>query len=177
MKLDKKTITFLILALFFLIELTLLLPLSLSRIVVINKERAAVKKNLEYIGREWPNKDNYVSRQEELTSRIAALRRKFIGSEDKSRLLSFISQAAKNHGVQIQSMLPADFAPYPDSKFGEFAYFPVKIRARSRYHDLGGFFDFIQNSRYFFEVKEITMKSGSPYNVIDMTIRGLMEKQ
>jgi Tfp pilus assembly protein PilO len=175
LKIDKQTTIFIILATFFLVELAVLLPFSINRIVSVNKKIVKTKKDLENIASEWPNKDNYIIDQDKLNSEIGALREKFLGSKDESKLLSFISRAGKEHRVEIQSMSPTEFTPYPETQFGSFSYFPIRIRARSRYHSLAQFYEFIQSSDYFFEVTEFNMRADSPYNVLELVICGLLE--
>ncbi len=177
LKVDKQAVIFAILSVFFLIEMAVLLPWSINRIVTSNRGIVKIKKDLENIGREWPNKDNYIADQDKLRGEIKILRKKFVENEDESKLLSFISRSSKEYGVEIQSMSPANFAPYPENQFGQFSYLPIKIKARSRYHSLARFYELVQNSGYFFEVTEFNMKSGSPYNIIELTICGLLERK
>ena len=89
--LDKQTIVFIVLAVFLCLELFIFLPLSVKRIVTLSKGASGLRTKLENIKREWPRKDDYQLRKEELATDIELLRAKLITGDDESKLLSFIS--------------------------------------------------------------------------------------
>lgn len=175
--LDKQTVIFLVLALFLLIELVVLLPASVNRIVSLSRNIAKTKLDIEGIERDWPRKDEYDKQRLELSREIEDLRGKFIRAKEESKLLSFISGSSKDFGIEIQSIAPEALKEYPETVAGQFQYFPIRIRARGRFHNLGQFYEFLQASGYFFEATELRIQSDTPYNIIEMTLCGLIEKK
>ena len=89
---DKQTIVFIVLVVVLSLELFALLPLSVKRIVTLSKEISTLRTNLNNIKREWPRKDDYEVRKQELSQALAALRGKLVSVDDESKLLSFISE-------------------------------------------------------------------------------------
>ena len=174
---DKQTVAFVVLAIFLLVELVVVLPASINRIVSLARNASKKKLDIERIEREWPRKDEYEKQRQQLSKEIAVLRGKFIRQEEESKLLSFISGSSKDFGIEIQAMSPDVLKEYPETTAGQFQYFPIRIRARGRFHNLGQFYAYLQGSQYFFDATELKIQSNTPYNIIEMVLCGLLEKK
>jgi len=74
-------------------------------------------------------------------------------------------------------MSPDVLKEYPETTAGQFQYFPIRIRARGRFHNLGQFYAYLQGSQYFFDATELKIQSNTPYNIIEMVLCGLLEKK
>jgi len=174
---DKQTIIFVTLAVFLLIEFVVLLPWSVNRLVVLAKAISQTKLNIERIERDWPRKDEYEDQRRQLSRQIEILRGKVIRPEEESKLLSFISGSSKDFGIEILALSPGSLKEYPETAAGQFQYFPIRIKARGRFHNLGRFYDYLQGSAYFFEATDLRIQSNTPYNIIEMVLCGLLEKK
>lgn len=174
---DKQTLIFVIIVIFLLIEFTVLLPASVNRIVSLSKNVSKMRLNIERVERDWPLKDEYEKQRQVLSREIEVLRGKFIRSEEESKLLSFISGSSKDFGIEIKAMSPETLQEYTQTAAGQFQYFPIRIKARGRFHNLGQFYDYLQNSQYFFEASELKIQSNTPYNIVEMVLCGLLEKK
>jgi len=78
---DKQTVAFVVLAIFLLVELVVVLPASINRIVSLARNASKKKLDIERIEREWPRKDEYEKQRQQLSKEIAVLRGKFIRQE------------------------------------------------------------------------------------------------
>ena len=169
---DKQTIVFFILAAILFLELLIAFPWEIKKISDLTKRTAEVAQRVTSIEHEWPRKDKYLKDKSKLVDEIKRIKEKFILRQQESKILSFISVSSKDFKVKIQSLTPGEVQEYTSTKFGEFKYLPVAIKADSKFHDLVLFLNYLNNSQYFFEVKELDILSRSPYNSIEMIISG-----
>lgn len=175
LKIDKKTALFIAISAIALIELLLILPLEVMRIVANHKILAGIKQNLVSIEEEWPKKGIYVKNQEVIKKEIENTHGKFVNSEEASNLYSFISSGSKNFSIEIKVLNPAESQDYVTIKQGKIKYLPITIIAHGSFHNLARFFEYLQNSRYFFETMELKIISGVPINSIEMVLCGLIK--
>ncbi|MBN3040522.1 MAG: type 4a pilus biogenesis protein PilO [Candidatus Omnitrophica bacterium] len=177
LNIDKQTLIFSIWVAVLVLELFLLLPFSIGRIVILNKSIAALERDLINVQREWPRKEEYIERKQNLESDIANLNSKFTQSREVSKLLSFISSSSKEFAIEVQAVSPGKLTDYPGSEAGEYQYLPINIKAKGQYHNLGRFFDFLQRSEYFFEGKELNMYYDYPYNNLEIIFSYLIKQE
>jgi len=173
---DKQAVIFFGLASFLAIELIVLVPWSFKKITILSKKGSELSRKIKSIEADWPNKDKYINDKEKIKSEIKKLREKFITPREESKLLSFISGSSKDFGVAIKSLLPGKLQDYTDTEFGEFKYLPVSVKAKSGFHNFARFLNYLKSSPYFFEVKELSISSGQPYNSIEMILCGAIEE-
>ena len=169
---DKQTIAFFILAVVLSLELFVAFPWELKKISDLTKRTAKVAQRVTSIENEWPRKDRYLKDKRQLEEEIKRVKEKFILRQQESKILSFISVSSKDFKVKIQSLTPGELGEYTSTRFGEFKYLPVAIKADSKFHDLVLFLNHLNDSQYFFEVKKLDILSRSPYNSIEMIISG-----
>lgn len=169
---DKQTAVFLILAVVLFTELFIVFPWEIKKISDLTKRTTEAARRVISIENEWPRKDRYLKEKRELKEEIKRVEEKFISRQQESKILSFISVSSKDFKVKIQSLTPGELQEYTSTKFGEFKYLPVAIKADSKFHDLVSFLNHLNDSRYFFEVKKLDILSKSPYNSIEMIICG-----
>ena len=169
---DKQTVVFFILAVVLFTELFVAFPWEVKKISGLTKRTAKLAQQVTSIENEWPRKDKYLKDKRELKEEMKRIQEKFILRQQESKILSFISVSSKDFKVKIQSLTPGELEEYTSTKFGEFKYLPISIRADSKFHDLVLFLNHLNDSQYFFEVKELDILSRSPYNSIEMIICG-----
>lgn len=169
---DKQTAVFLILAVVLFTELFIVFPWEIKKISDLTKRTTEAARRVISIENEWPRKGRYLKEKRELKEEIKRVEEKFISRQQESKILSFISVSSKDFKVKIQSLTPGELQEYTSTKFGEFKYLPVAIKADSKFHDLVSFLNHLNDSRYFFEVKKLDILSKSPYNSIEMIICG-----
>ena len=151
-----------------------MLPLSIRQIVVLNREISGLSLKLKDTEREWPKKDDYDSQKFLLEEEIKVIQKKFVSSDQESQLLSFISSAGKSLGFDIKSFSPEKNEEYDSSEQRGFKYLPIHISGNSRYHNLALFFNYLQSSKYFFDVKKISIGTGLSGDKINMVLYGIM---
>lgn len=171
---DKQTIVFFILAVILFSELFIAFPWEIKKISDLTKQTIKVAHRVTSIENEWLRKDKYLKDKSELKEEIKRIQEKFISRQQESKMLSFISVSSKDFRVKIQSLTPGELEEYASTKFGEFKYLPIVIKADSKFHDLVLFLNHLSNSQYFFEVKKLDILSRSPYNSIEMIICGVV---
>ena len=169
---DKQTVVFFIRAAILSVVLFVAFPMEIRKISDLPKQTTKVAQQVVSIENEWPRKDKYLKAKRELKEDIKRIQKKFISKQQESRMLSFISVSSKDFRVKIQSLTPGELEEYTSTKFGEFKYLPVAVKADSKFHDLVLFLNHLNDSQYFFEVKKLDILSRSPYNSIEMIICG-----
>ena len=174
---DKQVIICVILTGILVIELLFLVPLGINKMRVVSKKTNKIKRDLVSIKKEDPLKDDYLNRQTRLKDEIQKLYAQAIFPQQESKILSFISSASKGFNVDIQALRPFHSKDYIVTKGGDFKYLPITVKARSRFHNLVRFLDYLQKSSYFFQVKELRILSGVPYHSIEMVICGLIREE
>lgn len=162
--LDRQTVIFITLATILAGELFILFPWELRKINTFTERIAKIAERINYVENEWPQKKRYLENQKRLKAEIKKTREEFIITNQESKLLSFISASSKDFEIEIQSLSPQELQTYVSTKFGKFKYLPIKVKADGKFNNLGMFLNFLNNSQYFFEVKELTILSGSPSN-------------
>jgi hypothetical protein len=174
---DKQTVIFSVFVFFLIMGLFFLFPWSIKKIILISRDTVAISKQIDAAKKEWPNKDNYLKNKDALREKISKADIKFVNSQQESKLFSFISASSKEFGVEIQSLSPGKVEESISTEFGHFNYLPIVIKAKSRFHSLVAFLNYLQNSQYFFDLKKLNIKSDYPYNSIDMILCGLVKKE
>jgi len=173
---DKQSLIFFGLTSLLVIELIILVPWSFRKITVLSRKGSELSRKIKSIEADWPNRDKYSSDEEKIKSEIHGLREKFIEPQEESKLLSFISTSSKKFGVVIKSLLPGKLEDYTSTDFGQFKYLPISIKAESGFHNFARFLDYLKDSPYFFEVKELSILSKQPYNYIEIILCGAVEE-
>ncbi len=172
-KLDKQSIVFITLAVFLVIEVFIILPWGIGKIVKSNKEIKSLKQQIKAAETEWPRLSDYSKKVETLQSTIKNYKQKAIKQGQESRLISFISENSRKYNIKIKAITPLDSIPAENDNFN---YVPFQIEAEGEFHNLGNFFSFLQNSDYFFELKELTLAGFRPTK-INMLLCGLKQKE
>ena len=167
---DKRTIVFFILAVILFAELFVAFPWGVKTISDLMKKTNKIAQRVASIEHDWPRKDKYLEAKEELKEEVKRVQEKFISKHQESKILSFISVSGKDFKVKIQSLTPGELEEYASTKFGEFKYLPVAIKADGKFQDLVLFLNHLNDSQYFFEVKKLDILSRFPYNSIEMII-------
>lgn len=176
LKLNKKTVVFIILAGGLLLEL-FLLPLAIRQIKGANRKISDLKIKLVNIEREWVNKDSYIKKNEECKRELLSWQEKFFLPQEEASVLSFVSSGSKEFNLKIEFLKPAKAKDYSSTKFGNFKYLPISIKAEGGYHDLARFMEYLQTSRYFFEIIELKIVSGKVLDSVEMVICGLIKEK
>ncbi|MEI8349495.1 MAG: hypothetical protein WCI77_05035 [Candidatus Omnitrophota bacterium] len=175
LKIERNVIIFTAIIAIAVLELLVLLPLEVSRIVAVQKKISGIKRNLVTIETDWPNKDTYIRNQEAIREAIVGTHGKFVSPQEASNLFSFISSGGKKFNVEIKVLNPADLQEYASTKAGKIKYLPITISLQSSFHNLARFLEYLQTSQYFFEVKELKIGSGFPTNAVEMVLCGLVK--
>ncbi|MFH1519461.1 MAG: hypothetical protein ABIE75_02695 [Candidatus Omnitrophota bacterium] len=170
--LDRQTVIFIVLAAILAGELFILFPWELRKINKFTERIGKIAEQINSVENEWPQKDRYLENQKRVKEEIKKTREEFIITNQESKPLSFISAHSKDFEIEIQSLSPQELQTYVSTKFGKFKYLPIKVKAEGKFNNLVMFLNYLHNSQYFFEVKELTILSGSPFNPIEMVICG-----
>ncbi|MFA5270986.1 MAG: hypothetical protein WC412_01435 [Candidatus Omnitrophota bacterium] len=176
LNIDKNIIIGVMIGVTLLIEITILSS-EFSAVSGINKKINQLKQELVQVERDWPNRDAFYKQKEVFKQEIGGMHTKFILPQAESALYSFLSSESKNFNVQVKVLKPAPLQDYLTTKLGKFKYLPIIISARGSFHSLASFLDYIQNSKYFFDVTELRIASGAPYHSVDMVICGLVKEK
>ncbi len=169
---DKPTLGFIVVAAILVVELLVIFPWEVSKIGALTRRGNKLIEKLNAIENEWPRKEQYLESKELLKKEIQRARGKFIVRDQESKALSFISVSSKAFGIEINLLTPGDLKSYTKTKVGNFKYLPIKVKAKGNFHNLAMFLDHLSDSQYFFEVKKLTILSGSPYNSVEIMICG-----
>ncbi|NQT28277.1 MAG: hypothetical protein HQ570_01625, partial [Candidatus Omnitrophica bacterium] len=167
---DKQTGLFFILAAVLFLELLVVFPWEIKKISDLTKQTAKIAQSVVAIENEWPRKGRYLANKEQLKEKIKRIQERFILKQQESRILSFISVSSENSKVKIQSLVPGELQEYTSTKWGEFKYLPVVVKAECKFHDLALFLNSLNDSQYFFEVKKLDILPTPLYNSIEMII-------
>ena len=175
LNLDREKLIFFILIMFLALEIFVLFPWAIDKILRLSKEVSNIKVKLIAIEKDWPKKDSYLEQEEKLKEEVDKQKSSFISLQQESKLLSFISQNSKNFAVEIESIVPKELKDYPLDKTGKLKYLPIEIKMKSNFHNLALFLDYLQSSQHFFEVKELKITSAEGFNYVNILICGLVE--
>lgn len=174
---DKHTVVFFILAVILFGEILVIFPWQIKIISDLTKKTTKISRQVNSIEREWPRKDKYLESKELLKKELKEARNRFLSPDQGSKALSFISANSKNFEVEIQSLSSGKLQDYTSTEAGEFKYLPIAIKAKSKFHNLAMFLNYLNNSQYSFEVKELNIVSGDSHNLIKMTICGIIREK
>ncbi len=169
---DKPTWGFIVVVSILVLELLVVFPWEVSKVGSLTKKEGKLVEKINFIENEWPRKGQYLEKKKSLKEEIKKIREKFITSEQESKVLSFISASSKDFGIEINSLMPEVLKTYVVSKFGNFKYLPIKVKAKGGFHNLAMFIEHLNSSQYFFEVKKLHMESSFFINSIEMVICG-----
>lgn len=172
-KLNKQSIIFITLSLLLLIELFILLPWGIGRISKMGNKAKMLKQKIESTKAGWEKKEEYSKKITNLKEIINADKEKIVEPGQESRLISFISKNSQKYNIKIKAITPLDSLPTANDNFESI---PFRIEAEGNFHDLGNFFEFLQQNNYFFELKELTLVGYRP-NKINMLLCGLRKKE
>jgi hypothetical protein len=176
LNLDKQTIALIILAGVLLLEVFLFLPLGIGKVGALNKEISLVQAKIKNIETDWPKKDKYVRQNDELKTNIQTLKMSFLLAQQEANALSFISSESEKFNIKIEVLKPSKLKDFASTKFGSFKYLPIVVRGSGKFHDAAKFFEYLQNSKYFFEITEIDIFPGAVGNSMEMIICGLIKE-
>ncbi len=173
----KQTIIFLIIVLFLVVGFLVFLPWRIGAILDLNKKIAQSTGNLNTVKSSWALKDSYLNTKNNIKIEIEKVRMKIISLEEDTKVYSFISAGSKSFNINIHSLSPEKLQDYALTNSGDFKYLPIQIKAEGGFHSLIGFLNYLQNSKYLFGVKQLSISSKYPLNEINMTICCLIEKK
>jgi len=176
LKIDKYIVAFCIVAVVGLFELFFLLPLGIKKLSVLHKKIDKIREDITAVEKEWPHKDAYIKNIENIKAEIESVKNKIGVAGQESHLFSFISSASKNYGVEIKVLKPQELKNLTATKISVIKYLPIDIKLKGQFHGLAQFLDYLQNSEYFFDVREITIKGGYPYDDIEAVICALVKE-
>ena len=176
-KIDKETIIFFVLVIFLILEIGFLLPSRIKKLNKLNKEIGEIKRSISMVKNDWPRKSSYLENNKKIKEEIKKLKSKFILPQQESKFFSFLSAKSKDFKINIESLRPLQTIDYVSSRFGKFKYLPISVEGRGKFHNLSRFLNCLQNSDYFFEVKELDIKTDQPYHSINMIICGLVKEK
>jgi Tfp pilus assembly protein PilO len=176
-KINKEIVIFCALSIFLIIELAFLFPSRIRKLSKLNSQISRIKKDITSIKNDWPRKDSYLENSKKIKEEIRKIKSKFIFPQQESRLFSFLSAKSKDFKINIESLRPLQMIDYVSSRFGKFKYLPISVEGRGKFHNLSRFLNYLQNSDYFFEVKELDIKTDQPNHSINMIICGLVKEK
>ncbi len=171
-RLDKQSIVFIVLGLLLLVQLFVFLPWGLKKISRANREIESLNQRIELIELDWPQKENYLERSNQLEEKIAKHQGKTIKPGQESQLISFISRNTQDYNIRVISTTPLDSFAADDSSF---SYVPFKVEVEGAFHSLGNFLGFLSEADYFIEVRKIRIDGYNP-SKIDLILCGLREE-
>jgi hypothetical protein len=177
LKIDREVISLGVFLVILILELFVVLPFSIKNIIILGKNITKIKNDLVTIAREWPSKSAYEKQNDQLKEEANNIRTKFILPQQESSLISFISSESKNFNVEIKNLKPLESQAYISNKLGKFSYLPIAISAQGQFHNLAAFLGYLQNSKFFFEVKELSILSNYPYHTVEMSICGIIKEK
>ncbi|MFH1504155.1 MAG: hypothetical protein ABIH08_02030 [Candidatus Omnitrophota bacterium] len=177
MRFQKKTIIFFGVIIFVALEAFILLPERIKSVVVLNKKIIFSAEKVEAIKKEWPKREKYLEECRVLEVEIDKAKARIVSSQQESALLSFISTNSKDFGVEIQSLYPDKPQELASVNSPQLKYLPISIKAKSEFHGLVKFLEYLQNSSYFFEIKDLSVESGYPYNSIEALICAIIKEK
>ncbi|MDD5194630.1 MAG: type 4a pilus biogenesis protein PilO [Candidatus Omnitrophica bacterium] len=172
-KVNKELTIFATLVVIIIAELLFGLPMTIANISNLNGKIKKMRQELSTVQKEWPRKEEYLKRKEALETEIITLESKYIPAAQASSFLSFISSEAKNYNIEILTLRPGKPSNYAKSSLGQFNYLPIDIEAKGNFHNLALFLNALNSSKYFFEITNLNISYGYPYNSVGMTICGL----
>ncbi|MDD5069171.1 MAG: type 4a pilus biogenesis protein PilO [Candidatus Omnitrophica bacterium] len=175
--LEKERIVFIVLALICLFGIFFVLPVSFTNAFRIGKAKVGVNDKLNQVKAFWPQKDQYHKNIKSLTEEIDSVQSKIIESQQEPEFLSFVSSKSKEFNIDIEILQPLSQTFYINLGDKVLNYFPVKIKAKGSYHDLQKFIDYVQNSRYFMEIKELKLSFQGTHNTIEILLCGVIQNK
>lgn len=175
-KLDSKTIFYLCFYLFILVEIFLIVPLQFKKIANLNKKSSAIKKKIEQFNKDLTSQGILINDKAVIENSILDLEKKIISSSDAFDVSAYISARAKENAVDIKEITPFNIIDYKTLTCGKFLHLPLKIEAKSSYHNLGKFLSVLDQGDYLFEMKELTVRESTPYHSVNMTLNVLIKE-
>lgn len=177
LNLNKDIVIFSVLAVVLIVELAILLPLAIGNLTKLNKNIIGLKQKITATKKEWPRKDEYLDKNSRLKMELDQMRSKAIFPQQETDLFSFLSTASKKFSIEIEVLTPSEIVEGDSTGPQKFKYLPISLSAKSRFHSLAQFLNYLQSGEYFFEIKEMAVSPGRPYHSIEMLIYGLVQEK
>ncbi len=175
-KLNKTIIILGVLSLVAVVEISVF-TLEVKQLISLNKETSDLKAKLKRTEEEWRRKEVYLARIETLKKEKMDSLAKSILAEEVPGLLSFISSESKNFNVEINSLKPGSLEKYASLGSFKFYYLPLNIEAQGNFHRVANFLNFLQQSRYFFEIRDLEISGAPPQGLVSLVICALVREE
>ena len=177
LRINQKMVLPFSISLLFILDLTVIVPLQINRLLKISSEIKKIQANLTQFEECSLHKDKLFSQKKKIKKEIELLQRKIITAGEVSALLAYISDEAKKNNVEIIRVSPLEKQIYKQMWLGNLYYLPISIKAKAKYHNLGRFLNQLVGSKYFLSVEKLTIKQNLPRHKIELLIYSLLKEK
>ncbi len=165
----KKKNIYLIFYLLFILQLVLLPPL-VKKIIKSLTSLSKLKKEIFQYEKDAKNESTFLQEKEALRKKNIELESRIISSQDIASVSAYISEKAKQNGVEILKITSQSFQLIKETPQNKFFYFPLLIEAKASFHNLAYFLNCLEQGLYLLETKEIIIENNWPTHKIKMVI-------
>ncbi len=159
----------------FILDYLILMGPQLSALMKISPQIKILSQNIGQTKNDVQRLDFYKSEVERLKGDIEALSQKVKSREDVASILEDISNVANINGVKIDHIMPETEEEELLLEKGKQKYYalPIRVEARSSYHDFGRFFNQIEkNSDYLYmEIFDIASQEESRLHKVNLMFK------
>jgi Tfp pilus assembly protein PilO len=173
---DKRRIFILGIYCLVIIELFFIVPAQLKKFASTRKKSRQLQQQINSYQQSIDNEQQLRQQTQQIKLDIANLKGKIVPLDSLSQITSYISQQAEANEAEILSILPGKLQDFKKIEGKQFSYLPVKIELKADFHSLGKFLAQLYKSGYFLQVKELLIKSNSPYHDVRFVVVALVEK-
>ncbi|MFH1771601.1 MAG: type 4a pilus biogenesis protein PilO [Candidatus Omnitrophota bacterium] len=168
--LDKNTIKYLLPIIIFAFLGFWVTPEQIKKSLKISKELKKLKEQKAVIDSNVFSKDDFIRTKNAIENDVAEIKNKVITMQDISSLQAYLSEKAKEKGLEIANMNSSTSKTAVE--IGENNYFTLtnKIEFTGGYHNLGQFLNEIENGTYLLGIKNISLMGNKPVHSIHMEI-------
>lgn len=150
--------------------LGIIFPLQLFNITKLYKQQQDLMKRIVGIKKEATNLKFKEQQKEALRRQIMDLRARFILPNQISRFQAKVSYLAGENKVEI---LETGIGGKKNIQ-GKFYIYPLKLKVKASYHDLGKFFAALENSGYALELEELNLNYDQQGNLQAIIVLGVV---
>ena len=156
-----------VLILIFLVDYFLVMQPQLKTLRALNPKITLLAGEVKTAEENIRKIDFYQAELVKLRDKVDVVNRRIMGKEEVPLIMEKISRIARNNSVKIDQIMPLKGSEEQVMKNNEGKYLalPIRLDARSGYHDFGRFLNEIERNDTFFNVSNFTFMADGNDNM------------
>ena len=175
-RIEKKLILYIAFYLVFIIDLALVLPYQVKKVLSVHSENKTLGKKINQFKREDNLQAKFIDEQETVEVEMINLASQILAPDDISAISAYISDKAKTNAVELLEISPGEMQEHETNSEGKFSYLPLNIRVNSGFHNLAQFVNSLERGKYFLKIEKLRIREETPYHKVEISVNALVKE-